>query len=73
MRHLPFDDPGTPDLRSPTRYLLWTGRQQWRTLLVGVCFGVVWMVAQALVPYAIGRGLSAGVAQEDVGEARPER
>ncbi len=69
MRHLPFEDPGQPDLRSPGRYLLWTGRQQWRTLLVGVCFGIVWMVAQALVPYAIGRGLSAGVAEEDLGAA----
>jgi ABC-type multidrug transport system fused ATPase/permease subunit len=69
VRHLPFDDPGQPDLRSPARYLLWTGRHQWRTLLVGVCFGVVWMVAQALLPYAIGRGLSAGVADEDLGTA----
>jgi len=69
VRHLPFEDPGQPDLSSPARYLLWTGRQQWRTLLVGVCFGVVWMVAQAMVPYAIGRGLSAGVAKEDLGAA----
>jgi ABC-type multidrug transport system fused ATPase/permease subunit len=69
VRHLPFADPGTPDLRSPVRYLLWTGRQQWRTLAVGVVFGVVWMVAQALVPAAIGRGLQAGVAEEDLGAA----
>ncbi|HEU4912057.1 MAG TPA: ABC transporter ATP-binding protein [Actinomycetes bacterium] len=69
MRHLPFDDPGTPDLRSPARYLLWTGRQQWRTLAVGVVFGVVWMVAQALVPAAIGRGLQEGVAQRDLAAA----
>jgi ABC-type multidrug transport system fused ATPase/permease subunit len=66
VRHLPFADPGTPDLRSPARYLIWTGRQQWRTLAVGVVFGVVWMVAQALVPAAIGRGLQAGVAEKDV-------
>jgi ABC-type multidrug transport system fused ATPase/permease subunit len=69
VRHLPFDDPGTPDLRSPARYLLWTGRQQWRTLAVGVVFGVVWMVAQALVPAAIGRGLQEGVAQRDLAAA----
>ena len=29
----PSTTPGSPDLRSPGRYLLWTGRQQWRTLL----------------------------------------
>lgn len=69
MRHLPFPDPGQPDLRSPGRYLLWTGRQQWRTLAAGVVFGVVWMVSQALVPAAIGRGLQEGVAQQDLGTA----
>jgi ABC-type multidrug transport system fused ATPase/permease subunit len=69
VRHLPFEDPGTPDLRSPGRYLLWTGRRQWRTLAVGVVFGVVWMVAQALVPAAIGRGLQVGVAEQDLGAA----
>ena len=69
MRHLPFDDPGTPVLRSPARYLLWTGRMQWRTLAIGVVFGVVWMVAQALVPAAIGRGLQEGVAEGDLGAA----
>ena len=39
---------------------------QWRTLALGVVFGVVWMVAQALVPAAIGRGLQEGVAQGDL-------
>lgn len=66
MRSLPFDDPGRPDLRSPARFLLWTGRRQGRTLAIGVLFGVVWMVAQALVPAAIGRGLQAGVAGRDL-------
>jgi ABC-type multidrug transport system fused ATPase/permease subunit len=69
VRHLPYDDPGTPDLRSPARFLVWTGKQQWRTLLVGVCYGVIWMVAQALVPAAIGRGLQDGVAEADLGAA----
>jgi ABC-type multidrug transport system fused ATPase/permease subunit len=69
VRRLPYDDPGTPDLRSPGRYLLWTGRQQWDTLAVGVVFGVIWMVAQALVPAALGRGLEAGVADGDLGAA----
>jgi ABC-type multidrug transport system fused ATPase/permease subunit len=69
VRRLPLDDPGTPDLRSPLRYLLWTGRKQWDTLSIGVIYGVIWMVAQALVPAAIGRGLQAGVADQDLGAA----
>jgi ABC-type multidrug transport system fused ATPase/permease subunit len=69
VRRLPYDDPGTPDLRSPGRFLIWTGKQQLDTLAVGVVFGVIWMVAQALVPAAIGRGLQSGVAEGDLGEA----
>jgi ABC-type multidrug transport system fused ATPase/permease subunit len=69
VQHLPYDDPGRPDVRSPARYLLWTGARQWRTLVLGMLFGVVWMVAQALVPAAIGRGLDAGVATQDLGAA----
>ncbi len=69
MRRLPYDDPGTPDLRSPARFLAWTGRRQLDTLAVGVVFGVVWMVAQALVPAAIGRGLQSGVADGDLASA----
>ena len=69
MRTLPYDDPGSPDLRSPWRFLVWTGRQQLDTLGVGVVFGVIWMVAQALGPAAIGRGLQAGVAEGDLGAA----
>jgi ABC-type multidrug transport system fused ATPase/permease subunit len=66
VRHLPFDDPGRPDLRSPARFLLWTGRQQLPTIGIGVVYGVTWMVAQALMPFAIGRGLQAGVADADL-------
>ncbi|MGZ4614353.1 MAG: ABC transporter ATP-binding protein [Actinomycetes bacterium] len=69
MRDLPYDDPGSPDLRSPARYLIWTGRQQWPTLLLGTVYGVTWMGAQALVPAAIGRGLDEGVSAHDVSAA----
>lgn len=59
MRRMPVDDPGTPDLRSPARFLLWVGRQQLSTLLGGLIFGVSWMMAQALAPAAIGQGVNA--------------
>lgn len=47
---------GTPDLRSPARYLLWHFRQVWLVVLLAVLAGVVWMLSFALIPAAIGRG-----------------
>jgi ABC-type multidrug transport system fused ATPase/permease subunit len=64
MRTLPVADPGTPDHRSPTRYLLWLVRQQWRTLSVGVMFGIIWMVSQAFVPAVLGRAIDAITARD---------
>jgi ABC-type multidrug transport system fused ATPase/permease subunit len=65
MRALPIPDPGTPDTRSPTRLLVWVGRQQVSTLLLGIVFGITWMVAQALMPYTVGRGIQDGVVAGD--------
>ncbi|MDQ2758596.1 MAG: ABC transporter ATP-binding protein/permease [Actinomycetota bacterium] len=65
MQALPFDDPGTPDLRSPLRYLAWVGRGQWGTLVVAIGFGVVWMVGQALFPAAISRAVDQGIVARD--------
>jgi ABC-type multidrug transport system fused ATPase/permease subunit len=62
---LPVVDPGTPDTRSPARLLLWVGRHQVGTLLWGIFFGVVWMVAQALMPFAIGRAIEEGIIDDD--------
>ena len=59
MQRLPYPDPGTPDLRTPLRFLRWVARGQWRTLAGGVFFGVIWMVSQALFParsVRFGRG-----------------
>ena len=53
MIKLPLTDPGNPDTRSPLRFLLWVARLQWTTLLGGITFGVIWMVAQALMPAAM--------------------
>jgi ABC-type multidrug transport system fused ATPase/permease subunit len=62
---LPVADPGVPDTRSPARLLLWVGRQQIPTLVAGVLFGIVWMVAQALMPFAIGRAIEDGIVNHD--------
>jgi len=66
MRQLPVPDPGTPDTRGPVRLLVWVGRQQVGTILLGVVFGITWMVAQALMPYTIGRAIQDGIVGDDV-------
>jgi ABC-type multidrug transport system fused ATPase/permease subunit len=65
MKQLPFADPGTPNTRSPTRFLLWVGRHQVGTLLLGMTFGIVWMLAQALLPWVLGQAIDNGVATGD--------
>ena len=62
---LPVGDPGAPDTRSPARLLLWVGRHQTGTLLAGVFFGIVWMLAQALMPFTIGRAIEDGIVEHD--------
>jgi len=61
MQRLPYPDPGTPDLRTPLRFLRWVARGQWRTLAFGVFFGVIWMVSQALFPAAVGQAIDLGI------------
>jgi ABC-type multidrug transport system fused ATPase/permease subunit len=65
MRELPLGHPGTPDLRSPTRFLVWVARGQLGTLALGMLYGVVWMGALAVVPALVGRAIDLGVAEGD--------
>jgi ABC-type multidrug transport system fused ATPase/permease subunit len=67
VRTLPYVDPGQPDLRSAGRLLWWVAGRQKLTLAVGIVWGVVWMVAQALIPVAVGRGVQHGVVEADTG------
>ena len=60
---IPVADPGTPDTRSPARLLLWIGTHQKRTLALGIFFGIWWMLAQALMPFAIGRAIQLGIVE----------
>jgi ABC-type multidrug transport system fused ATPase/permease subunit len=62
MRKLPLADPGTPDHRTPARYLLWVASGQKATLAGGMFFGVLWMTSQAFVPAILGRAIDEGVA-----------
>ncbi|PSL03242.1 ABC-type multidrug transport system fused ATPase/permease subunit [Haloactinopolyspora alba] len=64
MRPLPLTDPGIPDIRSRPRFLAWIAARQWRTLAFGTVFGITWMLAQALMPWAIGHGIDGIVADD---------
>lgn len=68
MRTLPYADPGVPPTTSPLRYLLWVARGQVAVIVLAAGYGVVWMVAQALMPWAIGHGID-GVASADTASA----
>jgi ABC-type multidrug transport system fused ATPase/permease subunit len=65
MRELPLDHPGLPDLRSPTRFLLWVARGQLGMLALGALYGIVWMANLAVVPALVGRAIDLGVAEGD--------
>ena len=65
MIELPVADPGRPDTRSPVRLLVWVGRHQVWTITISIVFGIVWMVAQALMPYAIGQAIQRGIVEAD--------
>ena len=47
------------------RFLLWVGRYQVRLLAGGIVFGIAWMVAQAFMPYALGRAIEDGIVERD--------
>ncbi|SDN94851.1 ABC-type multidrug transport system, ATPase and permease component [Lentzea jiangxiensis] len=60
-RHAPYDDPGTPDVRSPGRYLWWlVSAQRWR-VLTGAWWGSLWMCGLVVPPYLISRAIEDGL------------
>ena len=67
-RELPSAEPGTPDTRSPLRYLIWIAAQQKLTLTLNAIFGIGWMVSQALIWAAVGAAIDHGVIHKSEGE-----
>src|SRR5258708_2312430 len=59
MRPLPVPDPGTPDLRSARRFLLWLMTRQPANVLLRILWGCSWMIAEARFPAAIGAAVDA--------------
>ncbi|MBB5080932.1 ABC transporter ATP-binding protein [Nonomuraea endophytica] len=64
MRSLPEADPGTPDIRTPFRYLLWNALRQKTALSIGIGFATLWWLGQALVPAVLGKGVDAVTAKD---------
>jgi len=67
MRSFPVPEPGAPDRRSPARLLWWLVRTNSGAITLSIVHGVVWMVAQALVPAAIGKTIDDGIVPRDQG------
>jgi ABC-type multidrug transport system fused ATPase/permease subunit len=67
-RELPVVDPGAPDTGSPFRYLGWLARHQKWSLSLNAIFGIIWMVAQALVWAGVGAAIDHGVEHHNTGE-----
>ncbi|MES4903687.1 MULTISPECIES: ABC transporter ATP-binding protein [unclassified Streptomyces] len=61
MRPIPDPRPGTPDTRSPLRYLVHLIADRRGSVLLATVSGIVCALAQGLVPAAVGRGVDAGL------------
>jgi ABC-type multidrug transport system fused ATPase/permease subunit len=59
LKVLPLPDPGSPDLRSPRRFLAWLGRSQRRGRIMAVLWTVLGVGGLAAQPIFIGRGVQA--------------
>lgn len=64
-RELPVADPGTPETRSPMRYLFWLAGHQRGLLILNALCGAGWMVSQALMWAAVGGAIDHGVERHD--------
>ena len=65
---MPYRDPGTPPLTSPTAYLWWVARGQLRLVLSAAAWGTAGFVSTALLPYLLGRVLDHGLSDGLTGE-----
>ena len=59
VRQVLLLQPGTPDVRSPARFLVWLARRQRRHLAVGGMYGAIWMGTQAAIPLVVGAAIEA--------------
>ncbi|HYH34560.1 MAG TPA: ABC transporter ATP-binding protein [Nocardioides sp.] len=58
---------GSPDTRSPMRFLRWMLQQQGNVVVVATCFGVLWQLPLIVGPWIFGRAIDAGIVGDDAG------
>lgn len=63
IRDLPYADPGSPDVRSGSRFLLWLGRNQLGGQAKALAWGTVHMTSAAAMPAIAGLAVQAVVAR----------
>lgn len=61
IRDLPYSDPGLPDVRSGSRFLVWLGRNQLGGQIKAALWGLLHMGSLVCFPVAIGFGVQAVV------------
>ncbi|MFF7178738.1 ABC transporter transmembrane domain-containing protein [Streptomyces sp. NPDC008121] len=61
IRELPYADPGIPDVRSGTRFLLWLGRNQLGGQVRSLLWGILLQFGIAGLPLAVGLAVQAVV------------
>ncbi|MGW4699171.1 ABC transporter transmembrane domain-containing protein [Streptomyces sp. NPDC004285] len=61
IRDLPYADPGVPDVRSGTRFLLWLGRQQLAGQVKSLLWGLLHHLGIAGLPLGVGLAVQAVV------------
>ncbi|CAN5220636.1 ABC transporter ATP-binding protein [soil metagenome] len=67
VRRLPDPPPARPAFSGPGAFLWWIAKGQWRSIVLGMVWGIVWMTAQAVMPALIGLAVDRGVAAQDTG------
>ncbi|GEC10261.1 ABC transporter [Streptomyces spinoverrucosus] len=60
-----YEDPGTPDSRSPARYLWWLVRSQPGRSVAGALLGIMSLALLAVVPYLLARAVDDGLEPGD--------
>jgi len=63
IRDLPYSDPGSPDVRSGFRFLLWLGRGQLAGQAKSLAWGMLHMASAAAMPVIAGLAVQAVVAR----------
>lgn len=65
MRGIPEPYAAPPAGVSALGFLVWICRRQWRSIVAGSFYDVVWLLGLALTPWAVGRVIDEGIVAQD--------